>query len=960
MRADRSKLSSRDWSFWLLSYTALALLQGLGTTRAAVLGIDLGSEFLKISLVKSGRAPISIVLNEMSKRKTASQVAYINGDRMVGEEAAAVQSRYPEMAIGQLCDFLGVQADSAHIKALQATQRLPYKVVPTKDRGTVAFQVGEGDPVTIEEVVASLLQYAQKLAVASAEGASVPDAVIAVPAWFGQSQRRALLDAAQLAGLNVLSLINDHAAAALKYGIERSFVNKTEHVIFYDMGYSATEVALVKYSSFAVKEGSKTNSYGQFEVIDTASAFDVGSSGLDAVLMEHLASEFNSQHMTDGSHVLEHPKAVAKLRKQVKRLKQVLSANTESSMSVEELHRGIDFKSHITRQAFEKLAGDFFDKAAAPLAALLARNPEAVRNISLEVLGGGIRVPRLQAVIKQTLGGQELSKKLDADEAIVLGAALFAANLSTTFRLRKFGFSDGISYPLAYQVEEGPNIDNADGTAFDAKLLGGFLKKMPVRRVVHLPNATADPVNLKLLSGEPIPGTKPSDMNNVLGSFSITGIDDVIKKHGRAGKLSTHWTVSTSGIATLDRAEAVLERMEMVNITVLLPANETGNSTNATVAPSKGGVQDANASTAGNDTTTPAPATKVVQRERKRVTRVPLTVGGAGYTFPGLTADQMQVLSDRMAILAASDKVKAEAAGAKNALESYILSTRGAMNDDEGVAAVTTEAQRAAFVKQLDSAEEWLYEGGEDAAAEKHRDRLNALKVTGDPITFRTAEASHREAVQEKATKFAELVSMALSTWPDDRPWINATDIAAFSTQLDQFQKWLAAQTAAQSKVASHVAPVWTSSDAFARLDVLKKAYAQLKSTPRPAPLSAPPTNGTADSNGTASNSTDAPATKADTAKKSSRTSDGGDKGRQTADTGSSRSWEQMLKDMTPANREKMEALLKPGPNGGGAKLFNADDMEGMMNFGAKAKDDQATGETDSNKDDGLERHTEL
>jgi hypothetical protein len=65
-----------------------------------------------------------------------------------------------------------------------------------------------------------------------------------------------------------------------------------------------------------------------------------------------------------------------------------------------------------------------------------------------------------------------------------------------------------------------------------------------------------------------------------------------------------------------------------------------------------------------------------------------------------------------------------------------------------------------------------------------HRDRLNALKVTGDPITFRTAEASHREAVQEKATKFAELVSMALSTWPDDRPWINATDIAAFSTQV--------------------------------------------------------------------------------------------------------------------------------------------------------------------------------
>lgn len=78
------------------------------------------------------------------------------------------------------------------------------------------------------------------------------------------------------------------------------------------------QVALVKYSSFEVKEGIKKNSYGQFEVIDTASAFDVGSSNLDAVLMEHFATEFNAKYLPDGGDVLDHPKAVAKLRKQVR------------------------------------------------------------------------------------------------------------------------------------------------------------------------------------------------------------------------------------------------------------------------------------------------------------------------------------------------------------------------------------------------------------------------------------------------------------------------------------------------------------------------------------------------------------------------------------------------------------------------------------------------------------------
>jgi hypothetical protein len=111
-----------------------------------------------------------------------------------------------------------------------------------------------------------VIQYARGIAEAHS-GSAVQDAVIAVPAFYGQAQRQALIDAAGLAGVNVMGLINTHTAAALQYGIERDFANKTQHVIFYDMGSGGTVVALVKYSSYTPKEGgSAAKPISQLEV----------------------------------------------------------------------------------------------------------------------------------------------------------------------------------------------------------------------------------------------------------------------------------------------------------------------------------------------------------------------------------------------------------------------------------------------------------------------------------------------------------------------------------------------------------------------------------------------------------------------------------------------------------------------------------------------------------------------
>ena len=160
-----------------------------------------------------------------------------------------------------------------------------------------------------------MLHYARGITEAFAGAGQVLDCVITVPAFFGQSQRQAISEAARLAGLTVLSLVNNHAAAALQHGITRNFANKTEQVIFYDMGASSVEAALIKYSSFDVKEFGKTNTHSQFEVKDVAWDALAGAQHLDMLLVNHFADQFESKHA--GSDVRSNPRAVAKLKRQV-------------------------------------------------------------------------------------------------------------------------------------------------------------------------------------------------------------------------------------------------------------------------------------------------------------------------------------------------------------------------------------------------------------------------------------------------------------------------------------------------------------------------------------------------------------------------------------------------------------------------------------------------------------------
>ncbi|PSC68342.1 heat shock 70 kDa 17 isoform A [Micractinium conductrix] len=856
-----------------LLLVATALLVCPAPARGALLAIDLGAEFLKLSIVKPGRIPISIVINEMSKRKSPALVAFVDGDRLVGEEAAALSARYPERVYSRVLEWLGRPADDPRLAAQRKAAYRPYALGPAPNRtspAALAVTTDTGETFSAEEVVASLLEYAKGLAEAAADGAPITDAVLAVPASFAPQQRQALLDAAKLAGLNVMGLIHSHAAAALQYGIERDFTNRTETIVLYDLGAASLQVALVSYSAYTDAKGA---SISQFDVRDVIWREDLGGEQLELVLMEHFADEFNAKLGGD-QDVRSAPRAMAKLRKQVVRTKQILSANSEAPLSVEELWQDKDFRATITREKFEELAGDFWTKAAAPLRTLLERNNLTAGDVAaVELLGGTSRVPRLKQALSDVLGSRPLDMHLDADEAVVLGAGLFAANLSTTFRLRQFGMADKVPYSVSIQLDS----ESAP------KVLVPAMKKLPTKRGVHLHNLTADSLSFTL-SFDNSAGAVPCCARAFpLGAFNVSGIQEqVVAKYNESGKVSIHTRVDQSGLFHVDRADASVEVLEAVPPPPPPPAANATNGTaegaagagNATEGAAANGTDAGSAAggaAAGNatadaaaDAAIAAAAGNATSAEpplmRKRTVKVELTLEG-GFLVPGMNRSEFDASRKVLRRLRAHDAAKREKAKARNDLEAYIIATRDKVEGNEEVTAVTTAEQREAFIGQLNDEEDWLYGDGEAAETAELKSQLRKLHETGDKIFARVSEAEMRPKVIDLSNETVELMRKAMNTWREIKPWLDTDEVAALAAQVDNFTAWLAGKQEEQGKLWAHQDPVLLSDDVTVKLAALQKAFTKLnnKRAPKPPPPPPPPKaegNDTAPADGAAANAT--------------------------------------------------------------------------------------------------------
>lgn len=333
----------------------------------------------------------------------------------------------------------------------------------------------------------------------------VSDIVLSVPAWFTDIQRRAIIDAAEVAGLKLLRLMNDTTAAALGYGITKldlpSAEEKPRRVAFVDVGHSNYTCSIVEFKK------------GELAVKATAWDRHYGGRNFDKALVDHLQKEFLGKYKID---IFSNPRAVARVQAAAEKTKKILSANQQAPLNIESLMNDIDVSAMITRQEFEALIEPVLNKTAGPLEQALADAKLTKDDIDIiEVVGGGSRVPAVKERI-QAFFGKPLSFTLNQDEAAARGCAFSCAILSPVFKVRDFAVQDAISYPIEFAWEKAPDIPDED-TSLVVFNKGGVL---PSTKILTFYRKQPFDLEARYVKPQDLPGK----INPWIGRFSVKGV----------------------------------------------------------------------------------------------------------------------------------------------------------------------------------------------------------------------------------------------------------------------------------------------------------------------------------------------------------------------------------------------------------------------------------------------------
>ena len=369
-----------------------------------VIGIDLGTTNSCVAVYEGGEA--KIIPNKEGKNTTPSVVAFTDkGDVLVGDPAKRQAITNPDKTISSVKRIMGLMMDED--KAKEAHDKVTYKIV-SKD-GMAAVDVA-GKIYTPQEISAKILSKLKEDA-ESYLGSTVTDAVITVPAYFNDAQRKATKDAGTIAGLNVLRIINEPTASALAYGLESK---ADENVLVYDLGGGTFDVTTLEISD------------GTFEVLSTDGNAFLGGDDFDNKIVDFLAAEFKNDNGID----LKNDKmALQRLKDAAENAKKELSSAQETEINLPFITADATGPKHLvvklTRAKFEGMIEKLVKETISHIETAMKDADLAKGDVKeIIMVGGSTRVPLAQKMVSEYFGGKELNKGVNPDEVVAAGAAI--------------------------------------------------------------------------------------------------------------------------------------------------------------------------------------------------------------------------------------------------------------------------------------------------------------------------------------------------------------------------------------------------------------------------------------------------------------------------------------------------------------------------------------------------------
>ncbi|ANH47749.1 molecular chaperone DnaK [Helicobacter pylori] len=368
-----------------------------------VIGIDLGTTNSAMAVYEGNEA--KIIANKEGKNTTPSIVAFTDkGEILVGESAKRQAVTNPEKTIYSIKRIMGLMFNEE--KAKEAEKRLPYKIVDRN--GACAIEIS-GKIYTPQEISAKILMKLKEDA-ESYLGESVSEAVITVPAYFNDSQRKATKEAGTIAGLNVLRIINEPTSAALAYGLDKK---ESEKIMVYDLGGGTFDVTVLETGDNVV------------EVLATGGDAFLGGDDFDNRVIDFLATEFKSE---TGIEIKNDVMALQRLKEAAENAKKELSSAMETEINLPFITADATGPKHLvkklTRAKFESLTEDLIEETISKIESVIKDAGLTKNEISEVVMvGGSTRIPKVQERVKGFIN-KELNKSVNPDEVVAVGASI--------------------------------------------------------------------------------------------------------------------------------------------------------------------------------------------------------------------------------------------------------------------------------------------------------------------------------------------------------------------------------------------------------------------------------------------------------------------------------------------------------------------------------------------------------
>ncbi|PTB42771.1 hypothetical protein M441DRAFT_24918 [Trichoderma asperellum CBS 433.97] len=669
----------------------------------SVVGVDFGT--LKTVIAVARNRGVDVITNEVSNRATPSLVGFGPKSRYLGEAAKTQEISNLKNTVNCLKRLAGRSFSDPDIQTEQQ-----YVTAPLVDvNGQVGAEInylGNSEKFTATQLVA---MYLSKIKQTTANEMKLPvnDICLSVPAWFTDSQRRALLDAAEIAGLKVLRLMNDTTAAALGWGITKLDLPAAEEqprrVCFVDIGHSNYTCSIVEFKK------------GELAVKATAWDRNFGGRDFDKALVDHLAKEFKGKYKVD---IYTHGRAMARTIAAAEKTKKILSANQQAPVNIESLMNDVDASAMVTRQEFEAMVEPLLARIHVPLEQALAQAKLTKDDIDvIEIVGGGSRVPALKDRI-QAFFEKPLSYTMNADEAIARGCAFSCAILSPAFRVRDFTVQDIISYPIEFGWEKAPDIPDED-TSLTVFNKGGVL---PSTKILTFYRKQPFDLEARYANTEELPGK----MNPWIGRFSVKGVKADGKEDFMICKLKAR--VNIHGVLNVENGYYV-EDQEVEEEVKDDDKKEDGDKKDA----------DAMDTDSKDDRKT----RKVKKQVRKG--DLPIASGTSS-----LDASTKTALTEKESSMVMEDKLVADTEEKKNELEAFIYDLRAKL--DEQYAEHGSEEEKTEIRAKLESTEDWLYDEGDDASKGVYVSKIEEIRALALPVINRYQEKveAERRAVQER------------------------------------------------------------------------------------------------------------------------------------------------------------------------------------------------------------------